>query len=196
MPNWRRRLRSLGVSGSSTSGGSPGTGSRSVRVTGVERVKEALDRAGKAGNRALARGLFQEGEKIMSEAKEEVPVDTGVLRASGHVEKPKRSKGTVVVEVGFGGPAGAGENDEDVGYALVMHEGRRPGQKMPPLDAIKAWARRKEDVDEEAAFAIARSIAEEGIEGTKYLEGPAKKHAPKIPRNVAREIRMAIEAAT
>jgi hypothetical protein len=57
-----------------------------------------------------------EAERLMTESKQTfVPVDTGALRSSGHVE-PVRFTGRATIEVslGYGGPSAA--------YALEVHE--------------------------------------------------------------------------
>jgi hypothetical protein len=65
---------------------------------------------------------YQAGERIMTIVKRDhVPVDTGALRSTGRVSFPKRDIDRVTVEMGFGGPAKAGEHGE-VGYAVVVHE--------------------------------------------------------------------------
>lgn len=63
---------------------------------------------------AMASALFIEAEAIMADSKELVPVDTGALRASGHVQHPKISAQGVEVEMGYGGAAEQ--------YALIQHE--------------------------------------------------------------------------
>lgn len=63
---------------------------------------------------AAAAALREEAEIEMTEAKERTPVDTGALRASGHVETPEVSPGEVSVTLAFGGPA--------IGYAIYVHE--------------------------------------------------------------------------
>jgi len=50
----------------------------------------------------------------MAESKHQVPVDTGVLRSTGHVQLPKEEAGRVSVTLGYGGPAAP--------YALRQHE--------------------------------------------------------------------------
>jgi hypothetical protein len=63
----------------------------------------------------LAAALFEEGEEIMARSKSEfVPVETGVLRASGYVEAPVIEGEDISVTLGFGGAASA--------YALKQHE--------------------------------------------------------------------------
>lgn len=68
-------------------------------------------------------------------------------------------------------------------YADVIEFGRRPGAKMPPVKAIIDWIRIKplklrnrqgqfikstESAIKSAAFAIAKSIGEKGIQGINY----------------------------
>jgi hypothetical protein len=70
-------------------------------------------------------------------------------------------------------------------YADVIEYGRRPGAKMPPVAAIEQWIRIKplklrnrqgefikatESAIKSAAFAIAKSIGENGIEGISYYQ--------------------------
>jgi hypothetical protein len=70
-------------------------------------------------------------------------------------------------------------------YADVIEYGRKPGAKMPPVKAIEQWIRIKplklrnrqgefikatESAIKSAAFAIAKSIGENGIEGINYYQ--------------------------
>jgi hypothetical protein len=74
-------------------------------------------------------------------------------------------------------------NDDAGKYADVIEFGRRPGAKMPPVKPIEDWIRLKplklrnrqgefikstESAIKSAAFAIAKSIGEKGIEGIYY----------------------------
>lgn len=98
-----------------------------IRVRGIEQVRRALRRLNGTANEAFARELFREGETIMTESKQLVPVDSGALRSTGHVTPPVREAGTLRVTLAYGGPAGAeGVSDEGkgryVGYALHVHE--------------------------------------------------------------------------
>lgn len=102
-----------------------------------EGLKELLDQLRKYPDKvlqALESALYVEGEQTISEAKPLVPVDEGVLRASGFVKLPEVNGDDVMVEIGFGGPAGTGNHDNetnlpakknktgDVGYAVIVHE--------------------------------------------------------------------------
>jgi Bacteriophage HK97-gp10, putative tail-component len=86
----------------------------SVEVTGLDKLAENLRRYGVEALKAMAAALYTEAEATMAESKEEVPVDTGALRASGTVALPEYTEGGVVVEMGYGGAA--------VDYAIFVHE--------------------------------------------------------------------------
>jgi hypothetical protein len=85
-----------------------------VTVEGLPKLKEALERVGKNSVKIMASELHKEAEALMTEAKQETPVDTGALRASGHVKVPQTDNDSAVVVCGFGGPA--------AGYAVIVHE--------------------------------------------------------------------------
>lgn len=86
----------------------------SVQWIGMEKAVRELRKL-KATPNKLGGALYREAEHIMTRSKAEfVPVDTGVLRASGHVEQPQQTPGGVSVTLGYGGAASA--------YALVQHE--------------------------------------------------------------------------
>ena len=61
-------------------------------------------------------------------------------------------------------------------YAIVIEEGRRPGQRMPPSDMLVPWIMQKFDLPEEQAqklaFVVARSIGRKGFAGVHmYARG-------------------------
>lgn len=77
----------------------------------IARLKEIGDKV----NPLAAAALVQQAEAIMSESKSRfVPVDTGVLRASGVVGAPQVGSDGIEVKMGYGGAA------ED--YAVIQHE--------------------------------------------------------------------------
>lgn len=76
-------------------------------------------------------------------------------------------------------------NEQAAKYADVIELGRRPGAKMPPVSAIEQWIKIKplklrnrqgefikstESNIKSAAFAIAKGIAKNGIEGINYYK--------------------------
>ena len=98
-----------------------------VEISGTKEIAKVLRRLGLEAPKAVAAGLYQEAEATMTDAKVLTPVDTGNLRASGHVALPVIDGPVVSIVMGFGGPAGSGNhagqtNPEDVGYAVWVHE--------------------------------------------------------------------------
>jgi hypothetical protein len=98
----------------------------SVEVKGLDKVVASIQNLAGDIQRELAAVLYQEGEGLITEAKQEVPVDTGVLRASGYVRWPEYQGSTVTVQVGFGGAAAP--------YALLVHENLE-SRHNPPTKA-------------------------------------------------------------
>src|SRR3990167_4810382 len=84
------------------------------RITGTAELRRKLAAAGPLAVTALAAASVEEMEKVMAEAKARTPVDTGTLRASGHVAPPDVGASSVKVVAGFGGAASD--------YAIVQHE--------------------------------------------------------------------------
>ena len=84
-------------------------------VKGGAALRRRLAEAAAIAPKALAAAMWEEGERIMAEAKALTPTDVGTLKGSGTVLSPKISgSGRVEVELGFGGAA--------ADYALVQHE--------------------------------------------------------------------------
>jgi len=90
----------------------------------------------------------------------ETPVNLGLLRSSW----TKEVTGERVTLIG--------EMFTPLTYGWPVERGRRPGQ-MPPVDAIKLWARRKlglsGDELEQAAYLIARAIGRRGTDGAAMV---------------------------
>lgn len=59
-------------------------------------------------------------------------------------------------------------------YAIVIDQGRRPGARMPPPEALKLWVEKVLGIDpsesRQVAFLVARSIAKKGIEARHFVE--------------------------
>lgn len=92
-----------------------------IKIEGLEKALKKLHAAPENVKQHVGRGLFLEAELVMTDSKENfVPVVTGALRSSGHVERPKISAGEVSVTLGFGGPAAP--------YAFAVHENPRSGK--------------------------------------------------------------------
>jgi hypothetical protein len=73
-------------------------------------------------------------------------------------------------------------------YAIVMDQGRAPGARMPPVDALMLWVERVFQIPsgfddeelEQTAWAVARSIAKKGIVGRHYVEHGLDKAMPRV----------------
>jgi hypothetical protein len=100
---------------------------------------------------SMAQALEEEAEDIMGDSKEKfVPVDQGILSGSGHVQPAEILGNSVVVKMGYGGPAAP--------YAAAVHENPRAGKTggvSPQGKKYKTWAK---------------------VGGWKYLERPINEH--------------------
>lgn len=84
------------------------------RVIGLGSLKNKLNKLGDGASNIAATVLYQESEKIITDAKRLTPVLTGDLRNSGFVRPPRVQKSGVSIELGFGGAAAP--------YAVFVHE--------------------------------------------------------------------------
>lgn len=129
----------------------------SVRIERAERVAAELARAGEAGARVLAAEVLRTAHLIERDAKRDAPVGvSGDLRRRINTEV---SGGGAVAEVHAGEPGG-------VAYAAPVEFGSRP--HMPPVDALKLWAKRVLG-DERLAWPVALGIAEHGTRPQPFL---------------------------
>ena len=96
-----------------------------IKIEGGDKYKVAAERYARGVRQGLRAGLFKEANGIITQAKQIVPVDEGILKNSGFAALPVERGNKVIVEMGFGGPAGGkpGQtNVKDVGYAVIVHE--------------------------------------------------------------------------
>ncbi len=98
----------------------------SFRLAGMEALQAKLAQLGVTLPAVAAGALFREAERIMTNSKLRTPVEFGTLRASGNVKLPVQAGHLIGVSMGFGGPAGVGNqgetNKKAVGYAVYVHE--------------------------------------------------------------------------
>ena len=83
----------------------------------LERIQRAIIASGPAGVKAAARALRNEAQEAFAVSQDEVPVDTGALKASGRVrpEVGVYERGNELsVELTYGGTA--------MEYAIIVHE--------------------------------------------------------------------------
>lgn len=85
-------------------------------IRGLDQAIAAARAFGRKAAHEMGGAMYREMEAVMADAKDkdEVPVDLGTLRSTGHVQPPRNESGGIVVRAGFGGPA--------AGYALKVHE--------------------------------------------------------------------------
>ncbi len=134
----------------------------SINLDGLDKLIKTLEKrfGPRPVNKALTGALVEEAEDLVTEAKLEVPVDTGNLRDSGFVKPPTF---TGVIECGFGGPAAP--------YALVVHENPRAGKTggVSPSGSVR------------------KKFAQVGK--WKYLEHPFNRRRKRFEARVARELK-------
>jgi len=108
-----------------------------ILVTGIAEVNAQLARLWEQDQAASVQALREEAETIMTDSKQRVPVDTGVLRASGFVQPVEDG-----VRLAYGGAASD--------YAIYVHEnldanhpvGEAKYLERPVLEALPGLAER------------------------------------------------------
>ena len=103
--------------------------------------------------------------------------DTGALAGSIQAQVEELN---AVVQVPMNQPTAA--------YALVMEEGRRPGARPPPPQALQGWMRRH-GVPVEMAFVVAQNIGIRGIRGRHYMQRAFDSLQQQLPQIIAEVMR-------
>ena len=160
-----------------------------LSVEGLDTVLKGLEKADKAVQQAAFRGLQKGAMEIINEAKrnlrDNMSVVTGLLRASGKVQKT----GELSLDAGFFDTQNKGS-----GYAFYVEYGRRAG-KMPPIYILKQWFVKKYGVEERIAWAyatnMAKRVAQEGTKPHPFFGPAVEKCKTKILNHVRDEIRRA-----
>jgi len=83
----------------------------------LDRIQKALAQSGPDGVKVAARALRNEAQEAFAVSQDEVPVDTGALKASGRVRPETgvyESGDEVYVEITYGGSA--------TEYSIYVHE--------------------------------------------------------------------------
>lgn len=120
-------------------------------------LTEALEELPDALDSKLEQAATDVGQLIAGAARENAPVDTGDLRS--RIEAVVENVGEAIVQIRVG------TNRKG---AAAQEYGLDPGEVFPPASALRDWARRVLG-DPDAAYPVARSIYETGIEETPYL---------------------------
>lgn len=133
-----------------------------IQLEGLDEVLKNFDDASEAVRQAALKGLEAGGMEIVAAAQDNLrnngSVVTGLLRASGNVERKKDE-----VTAGFFDTSNRGQ-----GYAEYVEFGRRSG-KMPPPDDLVAYAYKKFHLRDwkiarSMGWAMAKKIAENGTQ--------------------------------
>ena len=135
------------------------------RITGLKELADKLDNAAKLLSDAIGREMYIFAEEVMTASKMVVPVKTGTLMNTGHVELPVKQAGKVVVQMGYGGPAAP--------YALYVHEALEGA--VPPSPNW-SWTKK---VARGGQIAWTRAGS-----GPKYLENPLKERQDELPGRI------------
>lgn len=139
-----------------------------IRIDGLDDALNALQDEIIVGS--ARKLLTRTGITVQGKARKKAPIDRGGLRDS------------IVYEVDtahFPRFVKVGSNLE---YARATELGRPPG-KMPPVDALEAWARRK-GMGEGAGWPLALKIMQSGIPARPYLQPALDESIPQIQRFV------------
>ena len=86
-----------------------------IELDGILQLTHTLQRLATGVMAPLGEALYEEGNRIMGESVQLVPIDTGLLRSTAHVERPLSTGASVEVELRYGSH-GLAE------YAIVQHE--------------------------------------------------------------------------
>lgn len=169
-----------------------------MEVRGVPEMNRRFEKKAKQINQEANRGLYNVALLILADAKmllKEIKNTTGGLRNSGIIDRQKDETVDVVFKSN---------------YASSVEFGRRAG-RMPPVDIIKEWVRkkgladtytasgnrRKRGADFEAsikgiAFLIARKIARVGTKPRPFLFPALRKNEDKVIAELKKAIKKAL----
>ena len=143
-----------------------------IDLTGVEEAIANIDGFPSDLGRELTLAMKSSLQFLEGQVSTRAPVNVGPLRDS------------ITHQIITPFPNLVGSVGSPLVYAPVMEYGRKPGGKMPPVDAIKLWVIRKLQVPieeaESVAWAVAKHIAKHGIEGKHYFKEGLEASEPHI----------------
>lgn len=87
---------------------------RAIVLTGLRELSNIVHNGGDKALQAMAQGLYLEAQMAFNESQNLVPIDTGILKSSGHITSPKVTSDSVEITIAYGGPA--------TDYAFIVHE--------------------------------------------------------------------------
>lgn len=113
-----------------------------LTLKGVEDIQRKLLKLAQAVPHAAARALYEEAQIERTESMRRTPVDTGALRASHMVSKPRIEGRTISVSITVGGAAAP--------YAVVVHEDTYATHRVGQAKFLQST------IEESARFLAAR----------------------------------------
>lgn len=157
-----------------------------VEVKGINDVLKDIKRVGEEVAKDADKAMGYSARKIERDAKKNVAVDTGDLRASIHVidkflDKEVKTDKTHAPFVEFGTkskvdiPAGLEQ------YAMQFKSSG--GNFANLLESIQGWCSRK-GIDQEFAYPIALRIAQNGVSARPFLFPAYFKELPNIKKKL------------
>lgn len=167
-----------------------------IEIEGLRGLRADFGKAKAMAGKAADAALQSVGLEIIAEAKENLKrnktTNTGVLSASGKVQKDKDGG----IDAGFFSAEG------QQGYAAAVEYGRGPTKKASPdgitlQTSLKAWVHRKLGIAygkelDSATFLIARKIHRKGTKAQPFFVPAVKKFEDKIQQIVDRYIKKEI----
>lgn len=152
-----------------------------MKLEGVDALRETLRQFSGKAIAELSGAMRRFAERMITQAKLRTPVDTGNLRASGHVQPPVVQGSGILVTLGFGGPAGIGNvggtNRREVGYAVIVHEN------------VRASHRKRLSKKKRALLGV--EFGESGQ--AKYLESVLLENAPTMEFTLAQDLGLKLQ---
>lgn len=142
--------------------------------------------------KAARQGLRKAGMQIIADSVQNLRNNgswaTGQLAQSGKVQAVEGDEDSI--DVGFFGQGTQG------GYAAFVEYGRKSG-RMPPVDYIIQWVRKKLRLPpkeaKSAGWAMARKIAKQGTKPHPFFEPAVKKNENAIQQAIADAVKQEIK---
>lgn len=158
------------------------------RISGISQFSRRLQEFDRMAKKAGVDAQMDEADAIVRDAQGRVPVATGRLRDSGHVEGPRVVSRTVEVDAVFGG--------EEAPHGIVVHEGRVTGPFGPgntPVISTAGVMRFEQWLDargipEDQLWAVITGLYRKGMIANKFLESAFLERRSRVPNGIAQQI--------
>lgn len=162
-----------------------------VKVEGINRVTRRIQKLGKEVAEDADKVMGYSARTIERDAKKNVDVDTGDLRASIHLidrflEKEVKTDKTHAPFVEFGTKSKVDIPPGLEQYAMQFKSSG--GNFKDLLEAIQGWTKRK-GIDTNFAYPIAVKIARNGVSARPFLFPAYNKEIPNTMRKLERVVR-------